>query len=90
LLEEINRLNTKVIEVRDYLQKAEDYIEQLQYTIEHRETIIPPEIESQITYMTEENHRLNGLITEYIEEIKHLKVNVASVTNVKIEHKIPA
>jgi hypothetical protein len=36
LLEEINRLNTKVIEVRDYLQKAEDYIEQLQYTIEHR------------------------------------------------------
>lgn len=90
LLEEINRLNHKVTEIRQYLVEAEDYIQQLQATLEQREPVISPEIQTQITYLSEENHRLNLLIENYISEIKHLKVNVIQAPNLpKIEYQVP-
>jgi hypothetical protein len=36
LLEEVNRLNQKYIEIRGHLQKAEDFIEELQYTLNNQ------------------------------------------------------
>lgn len=89
LLEEINRLNQKIVEVREYLVNAEDYIEQLQKALEGREPIIPEEIEKQITYLSEENHRLNSLIENYINEIKHLKFTFNSPNLPKIEYLVP-
>lgn len=41
-MEEINRLNQKIIETRKYLESAENYIEEIQATIEQRQAVIPP------------------------------------------------
>jgi hypothetical protein len=70
--------------------QAEDFIEQLQRAVQEREAIIPPEVESQIKYLSEENHRLNLLIENYISEIKHLKVNIQAPNLPKVEYKVPA
>ena len=70
--------------------QAENYIEQLQRTLEEREPIIPPEVEEQLNYLSEENHRLNLLIENYINEIKHLKVTIQASNLPKVEYRIPS
>lgn len=51
--------------------------------------MIPHEVENQLTYLSEENHRLNTLIQKYIDEIKNLRVNVPVSAHTKIEFQIP-
>ncbi len=89
MLEEINRMNQKTHEIRDYLLQAEDFIEQLQQAVQEREAIIPPEVENQIKYLSDENHRLNLLIENYISEIKHLKINIQAPNLPKVEYQVP-
>lgn len=69
--------------------QAEIYIDQLQTAIQEKEPIISLEVESQIHYLSEENHRLNLLIENYISEIEHMKVNIQAPNLPKIEYQVP-
>ncbi len=74
LLEEINRLNAVVKEIHSHLIKAENYIEQCeirfnqmqkstQTTVNHTvEFRIPPEVNTHILQLNQENERLNKTI----------------------------
>ncbi len=53
LLEEINRLNHKVVEVRNHLENAENYIQELQQTITQGENVVSTDIEEQIRYLSQ-------------------------------------
>jgi hypothetical protein len=87
--EEIDRLNQRIVEIRQCLVEAEEFIEQLQTAVQGRAVIIPPEVEAQINYLSEENHRLNLLIENYINEIKHLKLSVQVPSAPQVKYQVP-